>query len=137
MSVFTPPYKIDFSARDPNDKVDPLFSTRWSPRSFKKVAIPETTLQAIFDAARWSPSSYNEQPWQFITNKNDSDFPLFLDLLVEGNQQWAKNSSLLGFIVMRKYSSHNGKLNNSAKFDCGAAWMAMTLQCLTPRINII
>lgn len=123
-------YVADFSDRNPEPITDKLFSERWSPRAFQKTDIPEVALSAIFDAARWSPSCFNEQPWQFITatNSADSNFDLFLNLLVEANQQWARNASLLGFIVASKNFSHNDKPNATASFDCGSAWMAMTLQ---------
>ncbi|MEZ5523496.1 MAG: nitroreductase family protein [Pseudomonadales bacterium] len=123
-------YVADFSDRNPEPITDKLFTERWSPRAFKPADIPEVALAAIFDAARWSPSCFNEQPWQFITARNtpDSAFEQFLGLLVEANQQWAKNASLLGFIVAGKHFSRNGKINATASFDCGAAWMAMTLQ---------
>ena len=123
-------YVADFSDRHPEPITDKLFSERWSPRAFKKAEIPEVALQAIFDAARWSPSCFNEQPWQFITatNTSDSEFGVFLNLLVEANQLWAKSASLLGFIVASKNFARNNKPNATASFDCGAAWMAMTLQ---------
>ena len=123
-------YLADFSDRNPEPITDKLFSDRWSPRAFKNTEIPRVALEAIFDATRWSPSCFNEQPWQFITTSNteSSRFQLFLSLLVESNQQWAKNASLLGFIVAKKHFDQNQKPNNTADFDCGSAWMAMTLQ---------
>ena len=51
-----------------------------------------------------------------------------MDLLVEGNQGWAKDTSVIGFLVAEKNFEHNGKPNAYAQFDCGAAWMALTLQ---------
>lgn len=119
---------IDFTARDPAPLVNEIFHQRWSPRDFEKTDIPEETLNAIFDAARWSPSCYNDQPWLFITNNGEKDFGTFLDLLVEGNQEWAQNASVLGFVIARNRFAHNDKANGLAPFDCGAAWMAMTMQ---------
>ena len=119
---------IDFSLRDPANGVDALFYQRWSPRSFNKKPIPEQTLKTIFDAARWAPSCYNDQPWRFITSSGEHDFDFFYNLLTEFNQSWTQHTSLLGFVVARKHFEHNGKLNQLATFDCGAAWLAMTLQ---------
>ncbi|MXX98730.1 MAG: nitroreductase family protein [Gammaproteobacteria bacterium] len=119
---------IDFSQRDPAEGVDALFYQRWSPRSFNKKPIDEKSLKTIFDAARWAPSCYNDQPWRFITSNGNQDFDIFCNLLTEFNQKWASNASLLGFIVARKHFEHNGKPNQLAAFDCGAAWLAMTLQ---------
>jgi len=120
--------EIDFSQRNPANGVDPLFYQRWSPRAFNNKPIDEETLKIIFDAARWAPSCYNDQPWLFITSSGDHDFDFFHSLLVEFNQTWAHRASLLGFIIARKHFEHNGKPNHSAVFDCGAAWLAMTLQ---------
>ena len=123
-------YVADFSARDPQPITDKLFSERWSPRAFKPTDIPQVALEAIFDAARWSPSCFNEQPWQFITASQTSGerFDEFLNLLVDANRSWAKNASLLGFITAKRHFDHNGKENKTASFDCGAALMAMTMQ---------
>ncbi len=119
--------KLDFSARDSQTGVAPLFVERWSPRAFEKVAIEGDVLKRIFDAARWSPSCFNAQPWRFYTSTENS-FAEFLDLLVEGNQGWAKDTSVIGFLVAEKNFEHNGKPNAFAQFDSGAAWMGMTLQ---------
>ena len=128
MTTFSTDYSVDFSDRVPAPGVDPLFFQRWSPRAFKKTEIPTETLETIFDAARWSPSCFNEQPWLFITSSGADDFDTFLGLLMEKNQAWAKNASLIGFIFAKKTFSHNATDNRFAAFDCGAAWMALTLQ---------
>ena len=93
------PYAADFGQRDPAPGVDSLFVERWSPRALRKVEIPEAELRTIFDAARWSPSCYNEQPWCFVTSTSAS-FATFLDLLVEVAREPAPGS-LLGGVVHR------------------------------------
>ncbi|MDD5070768.1 MAG: nitroreductase family protein [Candidatus Omnitrophica bacterium] len=118
--------KISFSNRNPKPGVDKLFFKRWSPRSFVKSDISKKTLELIFDSARWSPSCYNEQPWTFLTSTEKS-FDLFLDKLVDQNKIWAKNCSLIGFIIANRDFSFNGKENLWSEFDCGAAWMALAL----------
>ncbi len=117
----------DFSQRDPADGVAELLCQRWSPRSFEKKTIADADLLKIMDAARWSPSCFNEQPWFFLTSTENS-FDKFLGLLLDMNQAWAKNASLLGFILCNNQFARNGNANNLAQFDSGAAWMAMTLQ---------
>ena len=128
MEEYKTPYEIDYAERTRDALADALFYRRWSPRSFTGRALPEETLRVIFDAARWSPSSRNDQPWLFVTSSGASDFDVFLNLLTEGNQRWARTASLLGFVFARKNFEHNDKPNATAAFDCGAAWMAMTLQ---------
>jgi nitroreductase len=117
----------DFSQRDPIPGVDPLFHQRWSPRSFVKKGLDAAVLTRIIDAARWSPSCFNAQPWRIYTS-NDESFAAFLDLLMEGNQVWAKDAEVIGFFVAEITFEHNGKDNPYAEFDCGAAWMSLTLQ---------
>jgi len=118
---------IDFSERDNDSGVDELFIRRWSPRAFQPYDIDQRTMQRIMDAARWSPSCFNAQPWRFFTS-SERTFDEFLDLLVEGNQAWAKNASVLGFAVGQKNFEHNGKPNDYTGFDSGAAWMSLSLQ---------
>ena len=119
---------IDFSNRDPLPTVNEIFHQRWSPRAFKKTVLEQDILLSIFDASRWAPSCFNEQPWLFVTSSGEKDFNTFLSLLNESNQIWAKNAGLIGFIFAKKTFTHNGNQNNKAKFDCGAAWMNLTLQ---------
>jgi len=118
---------VDFSTRQTLPEVDPQFIRRWSPRAFQKEAIPAQDLAAIFEAARWSPSCFNDQPWRFYTS-TDATFDAYLNLLNAANQTWAKNAAILGFVVSRQHFRHNDKPNAFADFDAGAAWMALTLQ---------
>ncbi|MDF1622478.1 nitroreductase family protein [Pseudohongiella nitratireducens] len=117
----------DFSQRNALSGVDSWLSERWSPRSFVKTDIADNDVETLFDAARWAPSCFNDQPWQFHVS-TDTNFDEYLDLLMEGNQAWAKNASLLCFVVVRKQFDQNGKPNPYAEFDAGAAWMALSLQ---------
>lgn len=119
---------VDYSDRDPHPRVDDLFYQRWSPRSLKKVDISNDTLNAIFDAARWSPSCSNEQPWLFITSSNVREFEICHSLLEERNQRWAINASVIGFLFGKRVFERNGKNNTYSAFDCGAACLAISLQ---------
>lgn len=128
MPLFPTDYPPDFSRREPAAGVDEMFFRRWSPRSFRKVEIPVNTITSIIDAARWSPSCFNEQPWLILTSANSEEFVLYLSLLNEKNREWAVNAGVLGFMVARRHFAQNGKVNRWAAFDTGAAWMALTLQ---------
>lgn len=116
-----------FGNRDVLPGVTSLIFERWSPRKFTKTRIDAAQLARLIEAARWTPSCFNEQPWRFHTS-NDATFAAYLDLLVEGNQGWAKDAAVLGFVSARKQFDRNGNPNDWAGFDAGAAWMAMTLQ---------
>ena len=120
-------FDTDFSLRDPLILTDETFWMRWSPRSFKNKPVDEEILKSIIDAARWTMSCFNEQPWLIVTSSKNS-LAKHLELLNENNRDWAKDAPVIGFIFAGKTFSHNGKENKWARFDCGAAWMAMTLQ---------
>lgn len=110
--------------------VDRLFIDRWSPRAFDPDNAPsKADLRAIFEAARWAPSAFNEQPWTFfIAHRDDPEYGGFLDALVPFNQGWAKTAPILGFATCRTTHARNGNVNATAGFDTGAAWMALSLQ---------
>jgi nitroreductase len=119
---------VDFSQRQTSEQVDAQFMQRWSPRAYVKQPIPAPHLRAMIEAARWAPSCFNAQPWRFYTASTDQAFAEYLQVLVEANQGWAKNASVLGFVVTQQHFSHNGKANGWADFDAGAAWMSLALQ---------
>ncbi len=113
--------------------VDPLFTGRWSPRSFTGEAIDEATLMGLFEAARWAPSAFNAQPWRFLYSRNgSSSWPTFLELLFEGNRAWAQRASALVLVVSKTTMVPPGgtepKPSGTHSFDAGAAWLSLALQ---------
>jgi nitroreductase len=117
------------SARKPDHPIEPFFADRWSPRSFLPDPVSEEDLLTIFEAARWAPSSYNNQPWRFLYAKRESaTWPLFLGLLVEQNKEWAKNAAVLILVISNTQFDHNGKPSSTHSFDAGAAWQSLALQ---------
>lgn len=108
--------------------VDRLFLDRWSPRAFSPEPIAGETLRTLFEAARWAPSCFNEQPWVFIYSGTEEDRLRILDVLTERNQVWAKNAPVLALLFARRTFRKTGRPNRWAAFDCGAAWMSLTVQ---------
>lgn len=109
--------------------IHPLILERWSPRSLKGESIDEMDLMTLFEAARWAPSSYNNQPWRYIYAKRETPaFEKFLNLLVEFNRKWASKASVLGVAIAQKFFSHNQKPSITHQFDAGAAWQNLCLQ---------
>lgn len=110
------------------DRVDRIFIERWSPRAMSGQPLDNSQLWSLLEAARWAPSSYNEQPWRFLyAHRNTPEWNLFFDLLVPFNQTWCKNASVLMIIVSDTRSSQGG-INKCASFDTGAAWQNLALQ---------
>ena len=117
--------------RSPDHAIDPIFVERWSPRAFTGEAVPEAELMRMFEAARWSPSAYNSQPWRFLYALRDTpDWDKFLDLLVPGNRKWAKDTGALLFLVSNARMKVGDELkpSYSHSLDAGAASLAFALQ---------
>ncbi len=109
--------------------INSLILDRWSPRSMTGEEMPEKELKALFEAARWAPSSYNNQPWRFLyARKNSESWPLFFNLMIEFNQGWTKNASAIGVVISTKNFEHNNKPSHTHSYDTGAAWMALALE---------
>lgn len=109
-----------------------VIARRWSPRAFNpKKALTKEFILSLLEAARWAPSAYNEQPWRFMlaTPDNPQEFADMLDCLVEANQVWARNASLLLIGCIETTFSHNGKPNTTAMFDLGLAVQNLLLEC--------
>lgn len=116
-------------ARTPAYKIDPLFVNRWSPRSMSGKELSDEDLMSLFEAARWAPSSFNNQPWRFIfAKRNTTHWYKFLNLLNEGNRVWAKDAAALVVVISRKTFEYNGKPSITHQFDAGAAWENLALE---------
>lgn len=113
-------------------KIDDLIQKRWSPRAFDpKKTISNNDLTALLEAARWAPSCFNDQPWRFIVcvkAKDEVSWQNALAILVEKNQQWAKNAPVLVCAIAMNNFNHNGKANRWAMYDTGAASVSLSLQ---------
>lgn len=102
---------------------------RWSPRSMDGTQLSEDVLRPLFEAARYAPSAFNDQPERFYyAKKGSKSFMELLQLLAPLNQTWCKNASFLMILVSKTTFEHNGKLNRTHTFDTGAAWEAFAVE---------
>ena len=109
--------------------IHPLILSRWSPRAMTGEELSEKELFALFEAARWAPSSYNNQPWRFIyAKKNTPHWDRLFSLMGEFNQAWTKNAAALIVVISKKTFDHNGKPSRTHSFDTGAAWENLALE---------
>src|SRR3954468_20690248 len=109
--------------------VEELFVDRWSPRALSGESVTEEELLKLFEAARWAPSSYNNQPWRILYARRDTEhWDTFLGLLVEGNRVWAKDAGALVLFVSKETFDFNGQPYPTHSFDTGAAWENLALQ---------
>lgn len=112
----------------PDFPVHDLIARRWSPRAFSEKLVPPEILQSLFEAARWSPSSNNEQPWAFLvaTKDDPQNYAKLLTTLVEFNQAWAKSAPVLGIAVSHMTFTKNSHPNRNAFYDTGGAVAHLT-----------
>lgn len=111
-------------------KIAKLLETRWSPRAFDNFSIKNDEAELLFEAARWAPSSMNEQPWKYYYALKDDpeQFGIFFGCLLPGNQVWAGNASMLILSTAKKQFDFNEKTNRHAMHDTGAANVSLCLQ---------
>lgn len=107
----------------------PVILHRWSPRSFSDRDVSSSDLHKIFEAARWTASSYNEQPWRFLVGTRGSEtYNKIFSSLGEFNQLWAKTAPVLILGAASTKFSHNGGPNGVALYDLGAAAATLSYQ---------
>jgi nitroreductase len=120
----------------PDYPILPVMAERWSPYVFEPRPVPRDKLLSCLEAARWAPSSYNEQPWTFILAErtDETEFARALDCLVEGNRVWAKNAGVLLLTVVSRLFVKNGKPNRACEHDIGLAAGNLVLQATALRL---
>jgi len=110
--------------------VHELIRERWSPRAFGTQSVSDDDLASMLEAARWAPSSRNEQPWRFVvtTRATPEEHQVVFDVLDAGNQKWAGQAPVLMIVAAKKRFARDGKPNAHALYDTGAAVAFLTLE---------
>ncbi len=118
--------------------VHELIRERWSPRAFADKPVPQDVLRSIFEAARWAPSSNNEQPWAYLvaTRDDKENFEKALSVLVEFNINWAKSAAALAIAVARLTFAKNNAPNRNAQYDTGAASALLSVEATARRLAV-
>lgn len=118
---------------DPDYDIEAVFRERWSPRAFADRPVEPEKLRRMLEAARWTMSSYNEQPWRYVvaTKEDEAAYDDLLNCLIEGNQEWARLAPVLMMSFYKTTFSRNDKPNRCAAHDVGAASAALTFQAQT------
>ena len=112
--------------------VDQQFVNRWSPRSMSGQALTKEQIVGLVEAARWSPSCFNLQPWRFVYSLKDDDcWEKFLDLLIDVNRHWTERAGAILILLSIDRISEAEDLSPTAAFDTGSAWMSLALQAQT------
>lgn len=108
--------------------IEEMFVRRWSPRAMSGAPLAQAELFKLLEAARWAPSSGNNQPWRFIyALAGTADFTTLFNLLADGNKPWCERAGALVVVLSRK-TRDNGQPARTHSLDTGAAWMSLALQ---------
>jgi nitroreductase len=107
-----------------------ILARRWSPRAFEEGRpVGRSVILTLLEAARWAPSSFNEQPWRYLVF--DGSDPKALEqaraCLVEGNA-WARKAPLFFLSVARDTFTRSGKPNRHAQHDVGLSSENLVLE---------
>ena len=114
---------------DTQYSIHDLLRRRWSPRAFDDRPIELEKLRSLFEAARWAPSSNNQQPWRFLVamKENQIEYDLLFNCLVEGNQTWARRAPVL-LLSVAELQFDDGSPNRHAFHDTGMAVENLVVQ---------
>lgn len=112
--------------------IHPLLADRYSGRAFAPEALSAQEVNTLLEAARWAPSSMNEQPWRWIVGPRDrpEDFGRLLACLAESNRSWCQHAGLLAFGVTHATFERNGKPNRHAFHDVGLSVGQLLIQAV-------
>ena len=111
-----------------------LIRDRWSPRHYRAGSISETEMNTMLEAASWSFSGGNLQPWYYhYAHRDTPGFTRILENFSPTNQVWAVKASVL-IVSLAKKERDPGKPNLWSKHDLGAANMLLILQARSMNI---
>jgi nitroreductase len=117
-------------AKTDNNEIHPLLLKRWSPRAFDDRMVEDQKIRNILEAARWSPSASNIQPWVFLAGfRGDKTYSKIMDSLVEFNQLWAGNAPVL-ILNCGKITNAKGIPNGTWQYDVGQAVAHLSIQVM-------
>jgi nitroreductase len=114
----------------PGPELHPLLAARWSPRALDPAAeVPEASLRAALEAARWAASFGSTQPTRVVvTRRGTPAFDALLGTLSRGNTRWVPAAGAL-LLVCAQRENAKGPLTHAA-FDAGQAVAQLQLQAV-------
>jgi len=107
-----------------------LLRRRWSTRAFADRPVTGDTLASLFEAARWAPSSGNQQPWSYLVaaKENATEHARLASVLVPGNA-WARQAPVLALSIATVH--RDDKPNRHAYHDLGLANENLVIQAVS------
>jgi nitroreductase len=120
----------------PDFPVHSLIASRWSPRAYSSKPVETEKLQRIFEAARWSASASNQQPWYFMVGfKGDVVNRKIFETMVEFNKLWVVNAPVL-VLGISKTTNSKGDPNKYSTYDLGQSVAILSLQAKAEGIYV-
>jgi nitroreductase len=118
--------------------ISELIFKRYSPVMFSEKEVSDDALFKLFEAARWAPSSFNDQPWNFIYGRKNKDevYDKLFEALMDANQEWAKNAPVLALSIANMISPTTNKENRYAFHDTGMAMGNLLMQATSMDIYV-
>lgn len=115
-----------------------VIQKRRSRRAYSDQAVEQDKIESLFEAARWAPSSVNEQPWLYIYATKDQPelWNKIFDALNETNKVWVRDVPLLIASFVRTKFIRNERPNMSARYDLGGANAFLSLQATHLGLNV-
>jgi nitroreductase len=117
--------------------IAPLLAERWSPRALDvghEISVDE--LGSLLEAARWTPSCFNSQPWRFVVARRGSqNFGVITATLTGNNPLWAPAASAL-IVICALNEGPEGKPLPWGQYDTGQAAAHMTIQAESMGLSV-
>lgn len=114
-----------------------VIQNRRSRRAYTDQPVEQEKIQSLFEAARWAPSSVNEQPWIYVYATKDQElYEKIYSSLNESNQVWVQNAPLLIASLVRNKFIRNDRPNGAARYDLGGANAFLSLQATHLGLNV-
>ena len=110
-------------------EIHPLISDRWSLRAYSQEKVSKEVVQRLFEAARWAPSSSNDQEWRFIIGfRGDQTYNTLFETLIDFNQLWAGEAYMLVLVCGQTISKKTGKPSPVFSYDVGQSVAMLSIQ---------
>lgn len=112
--------------------IHPLIRARRSSYAFDTRPLSRAQIRMLFEAARWAPSSFNEQPWRFLiaTRDDPAAYARLAAVMSDWNLAFAQRAPLIGLTAARLMFAKTGKPNPHAFHDVGLAAQNLSLQAV-------
>lgn len=118
----------------------PLLRDRWSTRLFDPGhELSRDEVVRLLEAARWSPSAGNSQPWAFvIARRGDEAHAKLVTTLSRGNSTWVPTASVVLLSLFRAGDDEDPSLTYSdyAPYDLGQSVAHLTVQAQSMGLSV-